>query len=114
MRPYFALKKIRFLSVLPLIYDLKRSNKSYSVLQLFPICQRTLSVTRLLPYGRFEDVLDLNQSTCQSSHIQISKELPGCSASDRKRSSAGLILNGLRPFERTPFVRVWRISESNR
>ena len=34
MRPYFALKKIRFYRVLPLIYDLKRSNKSYSVLQL--------------------------------------------------------------------------------
>src|ERR1700685_499254 len=64
MRPYFALKKIRFYRVLPRIYDLKRSNKSYSVLQLFPICQRTSSLNPLDSYQipGLADVSVLNRS----------------------------------------------------
>jgi hypothetical protein len=57
-------------------------------------------------FPRLADVLGLNQTTCLSSHIKILKELSSCSASDRERSSVGLMLNGLRPFERPPGVLV--------
>ena len=57
MRPYFALKKIRFLRVLPRIYDLKRSNKSYSVFTTFPNMSKNFA---LLP--ELADVSVLNRS----------------------------------------------------
>jgi hypothetical protein len=53
-------KTIQIFRCLTTVYDLKRSNKSYSVLQLFPICQRTSFLHRL--DSELADVSVLNRS----------------------------------------------------
>ena len=78
-------------------------SKSYSVCyNFFPICQRTLSVTRRAPLPGLVNVLDSNQMTCPLFRLKSHcvKELHSL-----LRIEPQAVLNGANVFERTLCVR---------